>query len=277
MTQDKMLQQSDSSASFTSNFSEHTPRKVFVFRHAERVDRTFRSELSHWTDRAFDEDGKYKPFDLNMPKMLPKRHGGPQAFVDDTPLTELGYFHSVLTGKALAMSGIEIHHVYASPALRSIQTANGIVEGLNQPNLKINVEIGLFEWTKFYEYLARWMTVEELIAFKYHINPHYESLHSKHELKMDETIDDWYTRSHHITSKILENSQGNILIVGHRGSPYSCTTQLCGLPIPIEEDSEERVMKIQYLDGIHIEERENGKYKYAKLPIPRFSCSSFTN
>ena len=93
-----MLQKSDSSASFTSNFSEDTPRKVFVFRHAERVDRTFHSEFSHWTDRAFDEVGKYKPFDLNMPKMLPKRHGGPQAFVDDTPLTELGYFHAVLTG-----------------------------------------------------------------------------------------------------------------------------------------------------------------------------------
>jgi hypothetical protein len=74
--------------------------------------------------------------------------------------------------------------------------------------LKINIEIGLFEWTKFYEYLAQWMTVEELIAFKYHINPHYESLHSKHALRMDETIDDWYTRSHRITSKILENSQG---------------------------------------------------------------------
>lgn len=84
----------------TSFQAQDSPRKVFVFRHAERVDTTFnRRPEFHWMDGAIDEHGNYKPFNLNMPKYLPNREGGHQEFRDDTPLTELGYHHAVLTGR----------------------------------------------------------------------------------------------------------------------------------------------------------------------------------
>ena len=68
---------------------------------------------------------------------------------------------------------------------------------------------------------------------------------------------------------------GNVLMVGHRCSLYSCTTQLCGLPIPTMEEQDKHVLKVQYLDGIHIEEHDGENFRYAELPIPKFSCSSY--
>ena len=52
---------------------------------------------------AFDSNGKYTPFDINLPRSLPKRADGWQAFATDTPLTEIGYLEAKLTGYSSKM------------------------------------------------------------------------------------------------------------------------------------------------------------------------------
>ena len=51
--------------------------------------------------------GNYIRYDLNMPKLLPKRKGGPQDFSKDSPLTVQGHFQARLVGPCLVK-----HHSY---------------------------------------------------------------------------------------------------------------------------------------------------------------------
>ncbi len=84
--------------------------------------------------------------------MLPHRND-PNEFELDPPLTEIGLLQAKLNGEELAKNGITINCVYCSPALRSIQTADKILEGMNlKDKIPIRIEIGLFElmsWQSF--------------------------------------------------------------------------------------------------------------------------------
>ena len=100
-------------------------QKLFLTRHGERVDTTFGSL---WFQSAFKPNGEYVRFNLNMPKSLPQREHV-NGFAFDPPLTVVGMFQAKLHGEELAKKGIKITHMYSSPALRSIQTADKILEG----------------------------------------------------------------------------------------------------------------------------------------------------
>lgn len=73
-------------------------KRLVVVRHGERVDFCFK-DRTHWTDRVIDSQGKYRPFNINLPRNLPKRANGISGFRNDTPLTEIGYLQSKLVGK----------------------------------------------------------------------------------------------------------------------------------------------------------------------------------
>ncbi|KAK2089909.1 Ubiquitin-associated and SH3 domain-containing protein A [Saguinus oedipus] len=70
----------------------------------------------------------YRP-DLNFPCSLPRRGRGIKDFENDPPLSSCGIFQSRIAGDALLDSGIRISSVFASPALRCVQTAKLILEG----------------------------------------------------------------------------------------------------------------------------------------------------
>ena len=89
--------------------------------------------------------GNYHRRNLNMPREVPRRLPG--EFSKDSPITEMGQFQAQLTGAGLKQQGLSIHHVYCSPALRCVQTADAILEGLQADHsVSIKVENGLFEW-----------------------------------------------------------------------------------------------------------------------------------
>ena len=76
--------------------------------------------------------------------MIPREN--PFEFDFDPPLTEIGLLQAKLHGEELARIGIKIKYIYSSPALRSIQTADKILEGMGlKDTVPIRIETGLFE------------------------------------------------------------------------------------------------------------------------------------
>lgn len=105
--------------------------RFFIARHGERIDLTFGLQ---WIEKSFDQNGKYKRVNLNMPNDLPVR-STKREFIGDSPLTEIGKFQAKLTGEALGIEGYKLHYCYSSPSLRCIQTAHKILKG----NLKSKI------------------------------------------------------------------------------------------------------------------------------------------
>src|ERR1043166_781910 len=82
------------------------------------------------------------------------RHGNRADFVDpnwrataerphDPPLSSDGVLQAQALGKRLAQHGAPIHHLFASPFLRTVQTAFHVAEAIDA---QIKIEHGACEW-----------------------------------------------------------------------------------------------------------------------------------
>ena len=68
--------------------------------------------------------------------------------------------------------GIRIHHVFVSPVLRCIQTANDILQGMGDFNTKIKVEHGFFEWLAWCRgEVPMFMLAKDIVKFGLQIDP----------------------------------------------------------------------------------------------------------
>nr|XP_007967313.2 ubiquitin-associated and SH3 domain-containing protein A isoform X1 [Chlorocebus sabaeus] len=152
-------------------------KSVLVVRHGERVDQIFGKS---WLQQCSTPDGKYYRPDLNFPGSLPRRSRGIKDFENDPPLSSCGIFQSRIAGDALLDSGIRISSVFASPALRCVQTAKLILEELKlEKKIKIRVEPGIFEWTKWEagKTTPTLMSLEELKEANFNIDTDYSFQH----------------------------------------------------------------------------------------------------
>ncbi len=217
-------------------------RKVFVMRHAERLDRIFPG----WQKLAFNEYGKYHPYDLNQPLSMPRRSGGLQDFHNDSPITEMGYVSSQMIGRAMRVSHCHPSVIYASPALRCIQTAHGILKTLAKKP-KIRVEPGLFEWMAWYATPPKWMSADELEKAGYEVDTSYKPVMSEKQLldKRAESSREHYERCLHVVKQILAGADqersgsasgsgeasGSVLLVGHGTTVDSVSRGLLGRPM----------------------------------------------
>ena len=198
---------------------QHEPQKLLVVRHAERVDSTFGAG---WIDQVFDKTtGIYRRLNLNLPKKMVMRRDL-KDFLFDPPLTELGLHECKMVGEELRAQGVEIHHVYASPALRCVQTADKILEGLQlRDQIPIRIEPCLFEFLKWYPTVpVKWpfLDFDELTKNGYNVDVSYKPFYPMESLRKDEDELMYYTRSHFIVTSILKNHQidgGNLLLIGH--------------------------------------------------------------
>ena len=251
---------------------EFGPRRLFLFRHAERVDVTFGKQ---WIQLSFDSDGSYHRRNLNMPKELPKRKGGPSEFMKDSPITEVGIYQARLTGEAMREQGIRITHLYCSPALRCVQTANAILQGLQDTQLKIKVENGLFEWLSWCKGgFPNFMTPTDLAKCGMNVDITYMSQVALQDLKPNETHTEFYKRMFNITRLILRTvgaGSGNIMFVGHAATLEACTRQLIGAQPRSAQDLTKIVQKIPYCGLTVCQESEFGKnstWDFIDPPIP---------
>ncbi|CAL1539245.1 unnamed protein product [Lymnaea stagnalis] len=202
-------------------------RRLFVMRHGERCDFTFGKT---WMRKCFDEDGIYKQTDLNLPKTMIKR----QPITDyskDSPLTELGMFQARATGDAFRKADVDIKNIYVSPSLRCVQTAQNVIEGLDN-NAKMCIEPSAFEWFGWYKNaMPHWLTADQLSEQGFNINVKHKPFVQIKDLHLDETVTDYYERCHRLAEHILkkhEEEGGDILIVAHAGSLDTFTRQLRG-------------------------------------------------
>ena len=141
-----------------------------------------------------------------MPKKIIQRETFEHDF--DPPLTEIGLLQAKLHGEELLKNGIKIKHIYSSPALRSIQTADKILEGMNlKDTVSIRIETGLFEILSWQLYLPTkypFLSESTLKENGYNVDLEYSSIIPREILNRNETLQDFYTRSYYMTKTIVD-------------------------------------------------------------------------
>ena len=200
------------------------------------------------------------------------RHGNRLDFVNpewfdtadrryDPPLSDDGFVQAAELAQRLKEENID--HIFASPFLRTIQTANEIAQVLNLP---IKLEAGLGEWhnpewmTELPETHPRKSLVEKypLIDWSYqsYFTPQYP-----------ETKEDVNRRTAKTIKKLVAEFTGNILIVGHGASVHGVTyglvpdteyfkVALCCLTKIIRKDDGEWELSL-CADTSHLSETES--------------------
>uniref|UniRef100_A0A0N5A5H3 Histidine phosphatase family protein n=1 Tax=Parastrongyloides trichosuri TaxID=131310 RepID=A0A0N5A5H3_PARTI len=192
-----------------------TGLRIMGMRHSERLDHID----PNWF-KGLKKVSDYNRFDLNMPYEIPYRNNF-EEFEEDTVLTLFGTMLAQFTGKGLALSNSVPDYVYCSPALRSIQTAMGVLEGSGS-NAKIRIEPGLFENCTLYENkkIPKFMTLEELLKAGFEdIDYSYKSYWSLDDLfPIERTEEDYIKRFNETVSaiqKVHAGEQASILLTGH--------------------------------------------------------------
>uniref|UniRef100_H2UZ97 Ubiquitin associated and SH3 domain containing B n=1 Tax=Takifugu rubripes TaxID=31033 RepID=H2UZ97_TAKRU len=245
--------------------------RLFVCRHGERMDVVFGK---HWVTQCFDSKGRFIRSNLNMPSSLPARGGGHRDYDKDCPITVFGSTQARLVGEALLESHTAIDFVYCSPSLRCVQTAQNILQGLQQDeSTKIRIEPGLFEWTKWVSGtgLPAWLSPAELAAINLSVDTTYRPHIPISKLVVSESYETYIGRSFQVTREILADckNQGNtVLIVAHASSLEACTRQIRGLTPQNPKDFVQVVRKIPYLGFCACEEMgETGVWQLVDPPI----------
>ncbi|KAF7251171.1 Ubiquitin-associated and SH3 domain-containing protein A [Varanus komodoensis] len=220
-------------------------RSLLVIRHGESVDQVFGKS---WLQQCFGADGKYYRGDLNLPIGLMNRKDGIKSYEYDPPLSHCGIFQSRLIGEALLENEVMISCVYSSPALCCVQTAQHVLEGLQlEQKVKIRIEPGLFEWTKWESNAAvpSFVTQRELAEVNYSIDTAYKCIFPLSSLTPSETYEDYINRCSASTKQMVGSctTEGTILIVGHGSSLDSFPRPLLGLPARESSDFAHFVQK----------------------------------
>ncbi|KAM9390461.1 ubiquitin-associated and SH3 domain-containing protein A [Phaethornis superciliosus] len=245
-------------------------RGVLVIRHGERIDQVFGKS---WLQQCLTADGKYCRTDLNFPSSLPKRKDSVKQFECDPPLSCCGIFQSRLIGEALLDQEVTVSNVYSSPALCCIQTAQHVLRGLKlDDKIKIRVEPGLFEWTKWEasKVIPDFMTMRELAEASYKIDTSYRGSFPLSSLMPSESYEEYVSRSSVVIKQIITacSSNGVIVIVGHGSSLASFTRPLIGLPARDSSDFAQVVRKVPSLGMCFCEEiKEENKWQMVSPPV----------
>ena len=161
------------------------------------------------------------------------RHGNRLDFVNpewfntavrryDPPLSEDGCIQAQELGTRLKQENIS--HIFASPFLRTIQTANEVAEMLNLP---IKLEAGLGEWHN-----PHWMSEKpeihprELLENNYpRIDWNYNSRLIPHYPESEAEVNQ---RTGEVARQLVAEFSEDILLVGHGASVLGTTIGLIG-------------------------------------------------
>ncbi|CAH1977017.1 unnamed protein product [Acanthoscelides obtectus] len=189
-------------------------------------------------------------------------------------------------GEGLLANGLRVDHVYSSPSLRCVQTADAVLRGLGvKQHVLVRVEPGLFEWTGWYQDAAAgqpdWMEAQELQQAGYHVDRAYRPhVHHQHLKDTTETCEEYYRRKANVCKGILEdNPSGSILIVGHSSTLETCSYELLGRSPRQPEEMMKLLRKIPYCALTHLtcDPDTGGKWTVVQTHAPPLSVTHSTN
>lgn len=196
--------------------------RIVITRHGERADFALGKDWLH----QIQANGGHHP---NVPQLTQRPNF--REWSSDPPLTLNGEQQSALVGKKIRNLGLTIDYCYSSPAYRSVQTANKILESQGRKAVPINIEPGLFECSAWYKnkplsfipptYLAR--------DRRFNINTQYAPFASSVDPYEDEK--EYYKRSRRLIREIIRAHKytgGTVLLAGHGGSIEAVTRGLRG-------------------------------------------------
>uniref|UniRef100_A0A8C5NR01 Ubiquitin associated and SH3 domain containing A n=1 Tax=Junco hyemalis TaxID=40217 RepID=A0A8C5NR01_JUNHY len=239
-------------------------RGVLVMSHGERVDQVFGKS---WLQQCLTADGKYYRADLNFPSSLPRQKDSMKQFECDPPLSCCGIFQSRLIGEALLEQEVTVSSVYSSPALRCVQTAQHVLQGLKlNQKVRIRVEPGLFEWTKWEASRAipKFMTVAELVEASYDIDTSYRANFPLSSLVPSESYEDYVSRS----SAVIKHIISACPCKGRGLRSLNILSDSCRLPSRDSRDFAQMVQKIPALGMCFCEEqKEENKWQMVNPPV----------
>ncbi|XP_070232673.1 ubiquitin-associated and SH3 domain-containing protein A isoform X2 [Bos mutus] len=221
-------------------------RSVLVVRHGERVDQIFGKS---WLQQCTTPDGRYYRPDLNFPRSLPKRSRGIKDFENDPPLSSCGIFQSRMAEFKL------------------------------EKKVKIRVEPGIFEWTKWEagKTTPTLMTLEEMKEADFNVSLDYRPAFPLASLLPAESYDDYVHRCAVSMEQIVSTcpQDGIILVVGHSSALDTCTRPLLGLPPRDCADFAQLVRKVPSLGMCFCEEnKEEGKWELVNPPVKTLTHGS---
>ncbi len=138
----------------------------------------------------------------------------------DPPLSVDGFVQAAELGQRLKQENI--CHIFASPFLRTIQTANEIAQVLNLP---IKLEAGLSEW-----YNPKWMTEKPEIHPQDFLTTEYPLIDWNYKsyltAQYPERRADVYRRTEKTVKQLVSQFSKDILIVGHGVSVFGAAQGL---------------------------------------------------
>ena len=244
--------------------------RFIVLRHAERVDQTIGQ---NWYQKIFG-DGPSAPRSAYrhplLPQQLPYRVNS-LLYEFDPPITRRGEDASFLKGQALSRAGAVVDYCYASPASRSVLTANAILKGMNHSHIPIRIEPNLFEpmgfnkplqlLTNMYPFMSR----GDWAQAGYNVDRLYQRLGN--ELNPNETEVDYFDRSQLVFDSIerryndrlplvpvgaVPRRRITILVVGHSTSTEIFSTVALRKRFDTKTFNEQHA-KVPYLHAVVIE------------------------
>jgi broad specificity phosphatase PhoE len=110
--------------------------RIIIARHGERADLALGPK---WTIQMQRRGG----YDSRVSYLTPRDDFDEWNY--DPPLTVIGERQSMSIGRKLLELGYPIDYCYSSPAYRSIQTANKILESQGRKAVPINIEPGMIK------------------------------------------------------------------------------------------------------------------------------------
>lgn len=144
--------------------------------------------------------------------------------------------------------------------------------------MKIRVEPGIFEWTKWEagRTTPTLMTLEELKEANVNVSTDYRPAFPFASLMPAESYSEYVDRCAvsvwHMVSSCPQD--GVILVVGHGSALDSCTRPLLGLPPRDSADFAQLVRKIPSLGMCFCEEKKGGKWELAAPPVTTLTHGS---